>query len=136
MAEEYEQLLDKALAEMPEFVFEKHRFEIPKVKGHLQGNKTVISNFLQIADLFRRRPEHMLKYVLKELAAPGGIRSGQMILGSKIPASKINEKIQKYANEFVLCGECGKPDTQLEKEKTVTYLKCTACGAKNVVKGA
>lgn len=135
MADPYEQLLDKALDEMPEFVFEKHRFEIPKVRGHVQGNKTVISNFLQIASLFHRRPEHVLKYILKELAAPGGIRNGQLILGTKIPASKINEKIHKYANEYVLCGECGKPDTQLEKEKNILYLKCTACGAKHVVKG-
>ena len=131
---DYEALLDKGLKEMPEFVFEKHRFEIPNVRGHVQGNKTIISNFLQIASLFHRKPEHMLKYVLKELAAPGGIRNGQLYLGAKIPASNINEKVRKYANEYVLCGECGKPDTQLEKEKSITFLKCTACGAKNTVK--
>ncbi len=131
---EYEELLNKAVEELPESVFEKHRFEIPKVMGHIQGIRTIISNFLQIANHLRRKPEHMLKYLQKELASPGIIKAGQLVLGRKIPASQINEKVQKYANEFVLCHECGKPDTKLETEKNISYLKCTACGAKHAVK--
>ena len=57
-----------------------------------------------------------------------------MILGAKVPASRLNEKIKKYAEEFVLCNDCGKPDTKLEKEGEFTYLKCMACGAKHYVK--
>ncbi|PIN70689.1 translation initiation factor IF-2 subunit beta, partial [Candidatus Woesearchaeota archaeon CG11_big_fil_rev_8_21_14_0_20_43_8] len=45
---EYEKLLKQAYDNMPESVFEKERFEIPKAMGHLQGNKTVIANFLKI----------------------------------------------------------------------------------------
>ena len=78
---------------------------------------------------------HLLKYVLKELATPGEIKkSGSLILGTKVPAPRINEKIRKYANEFVFCFECGKPDTQIVNEGELTYMKCTACGVKNFVK--
>ncbi len=130
----YEELLESAYARMPQAVVEKHRFEIPKAKGHLQGSRTVVSNFLQIVSLFRRRPEHMLKYILKELAAPGSVKGGLFIIGAKVPASKINEKIEKYAHEFVLCSECGKPDTELVEEKNLKWLKCTACGAKHPIR--
>ncbi len=133
--EEYKSMLNEVRKNLPEVVFIKERFEIPKVVGHIQGNRTIISNFLQIASTLRRDVDHMLKYVLKELATPGEVKkSGSLIMGTKVPASRINEKIRQYANEFVLCSECGKPDTQLIKEDGVNYMKCTACGAKNVVK--
>jgi len=120
---------------LPDSVFEKERFEIPKVRGHVQGNRTVLSNFIQIANALRRPAEHMLKYVLKELATPGEIKkSGSVMMGSKISAARINEKIKKYADEFVLCAECGKPDTKIEKEGGFAYVKCQACGSKYPVK--
>ena len=131
---DYEQLLTRARENLPESVFEKERFEIPKVRGHIEGNKTVISNFGQIAETLRRRPEHLLKYVLKELAAPGLMRGGLLVLGTKIAASRINEKIRQYAHEFVLCSDCGKPDTEIIAEKDFSFLKCSACGSKNPVK--
>ncbi len=132
---DYKKLLKGAREELPKSVFEKERFEIPKVRGHIQGNRTVISNFLQIANALRREPEHMLKYVLRGLATPGEIKkSDSVMVGSKVPASRINEKIRQYANDYVFCSECGKPDTKIEKGKNVTFIKCMACGARHHVK--
>lgn len=131
---EYEKLLKRARERMPKSVFEKERFEIPKVKGHIEGSKTIIINFQKIAATLQRQPEHMLKYILKELATPGSFKLNRLIIGAKIPASRINDKIRQYANEFVLCQDCGKPDTKLEKEGDFTYLKCLACGSKRTVK--
>jgi translation initiation factor 2 subunit 2 len=130
----YEEMLKKGRKELPESVFNIERFEIPKVTGHLQGNKTVISNFHQIADTLGRSPEHLLKYVLKELATPGHLTRNLLLLGAKVPASRINEKIRKYATEFVLCPACGKPDTKLIKEGELSFLRCNACGSKHSVK--
>ena len=132
---DYKTMLENIRKNLPESVFVKERFEIPKALGHIQGNRTIITNFLQIASTLRRETEHLLKFVLKELATPGEIKkSGSLILGTKVPASRINEKIRQYANEFVLCYECGKPDTAIVREVGLTYMKCTACGAKNIVK--
>ncbi len=132
---EYEQLLKRARERLPQSVVERERFEIPKVKGHLEGNKTVISNFSQIANTLRRPVEHLLKFILRELATPGDIsRSGLLILGAKVPAARINAKIREYAYEFVLCPQDGKPDTDMVREGDFTYLKCNACGYKQPVK--
>ena len=131
---DYAAMLKKARKELPEIVFQKERFEIPKIQGHIEGNKTVLSNFGQIASTFQRPPANMLKFVLREVATPGAIRGQSVVMGSKVPASRINEKIRKYAEEYVLCRECGKPDTKLVEEKGITRLKCMACAASHVVK--
>lgn len=130
----YEKMLDKARSELPESVLKVERFEVPKVIGHIQGNRTVISNFYQIADALGRDPEHLLKYVLKELAAPGELKKNALIIGTKVNAARINEKIQQYAHALVICSECKRPDTKLIKEGDVVFMRCLACGAKKPVK--
>ena len=133
--EDYKTLLESARKQLPEHVFQKERFELPKVIGHIQGNRTIISNFLQIAGTLRREPDKVLKFILRELATPGEIKkSGSVIIGTKIPASRINDRIKQYANSYVFCYECGKPDTKIEKDGSLNYIKCTACGAKHIIK--
>ncbi len=56
---DYKKLLKKAIKELPDSATTTERFEIPKVKGHMQGNRTIISNFLQIATTLGRKPEHV-----------------------------------------------------------------------------
>ena len=131
---DYENMLKEARSKLPESVKTRERFELPKVKGHVQGNKTIISNFHQIADVLRRDVDHLLKYILKELATPGDITKTAVIIGTKVSASRVNEKIKQYALEFVICKECGKPDTKIIKEGDISFLKCQACGAKNHIK--
>lgn len=131
---DYEEMLERGRKKLPKTVLETARFEVPKAKGHIEGNKTVISNFAQIADALSRDVAHILKYVLKELATPGEMRKSELIIGRKISASQINEKIEQYVNEFVFCAECKRPDTTLVKENRVTFIKCSACGAKQPVK--
>ncbi|PIN80060.1 translation initiation factor IF-2 subunit beta [Candidatus Woesearchaeota archaeon CG10_big_fil_rev_8_21_14_0_10_30_7] len=131
----YNNLLKRAQDNMPAIVHEIERFEVPKIRGHLEGNKTVISNFQQVAQILRRPIDHLLKFLLKQLATPGEIkRSGLLILGAKISASRINQKIKEYAIVYVLCAQCGKPDTEIKKENNINMMKCLACGAKNSVK--
>lgn len=130
----YEQLLKKAQEELPEQSQGGERFTIEKIKGHLEGNKTVLANLKQIAKSLQRDENHLLKYLLRELATPGKYEKDRTIFGTKVAASIINKKIKKYASEFVFCSECNKPDTKLIEEKGITYLRCQACGAKKPVK--
>ena len=131
----YEDLLKKAEEELPENITGGERFTIENVKGHLEGNKTVLINLTKIAKDLGRDIEHLLKYLLRELATPGKIIRGRVVLGTKVSAVKINKKIKKYASEFVFCSECNKPDTELVEEKGgILYLKCLACGSKKPAK--
>ncbi len=130
----YEEMLDIAMTNLPEHVVRKERFEIPKVTGHLQGNKTIITNFKEIVGILRREQAHFLKYLLKELATPGVVDGPRLVLSRKVNSSLINTKVASYANTYVLCGTCGKPDTQIIEKDGTTYLKCTACGAQKQIK--
>ena len=127
-------MLEEAIKALPQEIVVTERFEVPKAKGHIQGNKTVITNFNQILSTFRREREHFLKFLLKELATPGIFDGPRLVLGRKVSASLINQKIQQYAETFVLCSNCGKPDTQIMTKDDVVYLKCIACGAQKPVK--
>ncbi len=132
---DYKKLLEKAKKDMPKSVYEKERFEIPPVKGHIQGMKTRVSNLQQIANHLNRPIEHLLKYLLKELATPGKIEeSGLVIFGRKFSAFDFNSKIKQYADKFVFCKECGKPDTEFLKENNIMFIKCMVCGAKHPIK--
>jgi len=133
---DYEELLKKGREKLPESVFTAERFEIPGVKGHIEGNKTIISNFPQITDTLNRNPKHVLKFLLKELATPGDIKGNLLVLGRKISAGIINQKIGQYARKYVICSECGKPDSQITKETGIEFLKCTACGSKKPIMGS
>lgn len=126
----YDELLKRGRDALPEKTTSVERFNIPNVRGHIEGNKTIISNFLQIAQVLGRKPEHVLKYVLKELATPGELKKQFLVLGTKVPASRINDKIKKYAEVFVICKECNRPDTKMAKEGEVYFIKCQACGAR------
>ncbi|MBS3076736.1 translation initiation factor IF-2 subunit beta [Candidatus Pacearchaeota archaeon] len=132
--EAYEKLLDKAYKEVKVVGASSERFELPKVQGNVTGNNTFITNFAQIADSLRRPQEHLAKFLQKELAVSARIDSQRLILKTKLNSAKVNEKIEKYAKEFVLCPVCGKPDTEIVSEKGVKSKHCLACGAKSPIK--
>lgn len=132
---EYEKLLDEAYKKVRRVSVEgSERFEMPKAEGHFEGKKTIITNFSQISAKLRRDVSHFQKFILRELATSGQIESDRLILNNKIPSSKINQKIEEYTKEFVLCKECGKPDTEITKEERMSFMKCLACGAKHPVR--
>jgi len=126
-------MLERGKKSLPEISAGSERFVVPKITGHLEGNKTVISNFFQIASTLGRNPEHLLKYISRETAAKGEIKKQLLVFNTKLPSAKINEKIEQYVDRFVICKECGKPDTKLTKEGIVTFMRCQACGAKSAV---
>ncbi len=131
----YKKLLDEAYVKLKPLDRTRERFEIPKIEGHLEGNKTILNNLNQIASYLRRDIEHLYRFLLKELATPGSLKNSRVILQRKIFSLKINEKIQDYAKEFVVCKECGKPDTEIMKEKGFSFIHCLACGAKHSISG-
>ena len=127
-------MLDEGISKLPKRIVKTERFELPKVRGHIQGNKTIIINVNQIVSSFGRELQHFLKFLFKELATPGKMDGPRLVLGRKLNSKLINEKIKKYADMYVICKTCGKPDTKFIKKEGVNYLKCMACGAQQIVK--
>jgi len=131
---DYESLLSKAFEKLPKKEEQIDRFKVPMAETMIQGNQTIIKNFGQIAETLRRDPHHILKYLTKELATPAGLSDSRAILQAKISQKMVQQKIEEYVVDYVLCKECKRPDTKLTKEERITFIKCEACGAKSSVK--
>jgi translation initiation factor 2 subunit 2 len=124
---EYLKLLDKAYSELPEVLYKKERFEIPKVTGKIIKTRTIITNFKDIAKHFSRPEDHFYKFLLKELGVRGEYNNkGELTLHSRFQPTVLNKSVEKYFHEFVECPHCHSPDTILMNDHTL--LKCNACG--------
>jgi translation initiation factor 2 subunit 2 len=131
----YEELLEKAYAEMPAEVVKRERFEIPKASVQREGNRTIVKNLSQIAKALNRSEEHLYKYMVKSLGTAGLLESGRIILQGKFTEEEVQNELNAYVKEYVLCRECQSPDTEFRREERVLFVKCLACGAKHPVRG-
>lgn len=131
---DYEELLERAYKSLPKKRMERRRFEIPVAKTIVEGSKTIIINFKSIVDTLGRSEKMVMKYLLRELATSGTFDGQRLILKGVFSTIKINEKIREFSREYVICPECGCPDTMIIKEDRISFLRCTACGARRPIK--
>ncbi len=132
----YEELLERAFRELPKKkVVKSERFEIPKVRVQREGNRTIIKNFSQIAKALNRDEDHLFKYLVRSLGTAGFLESGRLVLQGKFTQEEIQKEIDDYTRRYVICRECGAPDTEIIKEERVLMIRCLACGAKYPAKG-
>ncbi|MEW6069111.1 MAG: translation initiation factor IF-2 subunit beta [Candidatus Thermoplasmatota archaeon] len=129
MTYDYRALLKRAREKLPERVKEKARFEVPKCDIFYEGKTTIIKNFAEITEVIRRDAHHLLAYLLRELGTAGVLEARRAVLKGNVSAESIEERVKDYVKNFVLCWECNKPDSHLEKSEGVLILKCDACGA-------
>ncbi len=127
--DEYDSMLERAMNKLPRMALRHQRFEIPKISSFIEGSRTIIKNLGDVASVLHRPQEEIFTFLLKELASRGDIEKGRAIIERPMKDEMINDKIKKYTNEFVLCKECGKPDTKIDVIEGHTALRCMACGA-------
>lgn len=130
----YKELLERAYMNLPEKIKRESRFEIPKIFSQIQGNRTIIKNFIKLSRDINRDSRHLLKFMLRELATTGKEERNSIICIGKFSNELLQNKFDKYVQEFVLCSQCNRPDTILVKERGLTFKKCEACGAKSSVR--
>jgi translation initiation factor 2 subunit 2 len=130
----YEDLLKKACAQMPEVSAKKERLELPRIFSSTVGLRTVISNFKEIANALDRDPQHILKYLTREMATAATYQDGRAIFQGKFRSDVFERLLQRYLESYVTCPVCKRPDTRVVKEKRLSFLVCNACGAKSAIK--
>ncbi len=131
--EDYLALLDRAKIACPETIENHERFELPEMDVLQEGKITVLRNFIDITDKLRRDPTHLLQFMLKELGTPGNIEGRRVVFKAKISPQQLNDKIQMYTETYVICSECGLPDTKMTKDGRTLMLECEACGARRPI---
>ena len=125
----YEDLLRRAQKSVSQVGVED-RFTLPTAELMIEGSKTIIKNFSDIADTLRRDQDHIFKFFLKALAVPGEIKGNRASFTGSFTQRQMDNRIREYARLFVICYSCGKPDTHIKKYDGQEKLKCEACGSK------
>jgi translation initiation factor 2 subunit 2 len=126
---DYGKLLDRAYTQVPDKKDAGARFEMPQPEVFFEGNKTILKNFSQVAKELRREEEHLQKFLTKDLGAYSLVSNDRLVFNKKLFGKKIGDSIKKYSAEYVICSQCGKPDTRFASMEGVKILKCEACGA-------
>ncbi len=124
--DDYLSLLDRAKTQLPETIEKHERFVVPEPDVFQEGKTTVFRNFGDVVDTLRREPEQILQYLLRELGTPGTMEGRRVVFKTRLTPQQIADKIQNYVDTFVLCSECGRPDTHINKEDRVLIFECEA----------
>ena len=131
---DYDKMLNEAEEKLPKINIDRKRFEIPRVRGRFEGNKTIITNINELLDSLHRPINMIIKFINKSLAVPTEYDGTRLTLKARILPQRINEKVLDFAKQFVLCEECGKPDTKIIEEDGQFYMRCMACATKTSIK--
>jgi len=130
----YEEMLEAAYARLPIRGGTGERFEIPRVFISSVGNRTFIQNFKEISDRLNRDPNHVLRFLSRELATAGSWKENYAVFQGRFLAEGIQRLINRYVSDFVVCPVCKRPDTRIEKQARFSFLTCEACGARSPVR--
>jgi len=130
----YDELLKRACAQMPEVSEKRERLELPRLLVNTVGMRTIISNFKELADALDRDPQHVLKFLTREMATAATFQDSRAIFQGKFQRESFERLLQRYLESYVTCPVCKRPDTRVVKEKRLSFLVCNACGAKSAIK--
>lgn len=126
----YGTMLDRAFDELPERPAEgSSRLSVPDAEGETDGAFTRLTNLSAIADALGRDPQHVHRAIQREFGTNGQYEEGRGRYNGSFDIADFEAAVDAYAQEFVLCSECGLPDTRLVTEDGVERLRCEACGA-------
>ena len=132
--ESYEKMLDELYSKLPEKTQHKERFEMPQVEISIEGNKTLFRNFSSIAQKIRRKEDMISKFLSREVAAPVRKEGEILIIQRKVNKILLQKKLEIFVKDYVLCFECGKPDTSIMNIEGIKTLVCEACGARRPIR--
>jgi len=130
----YDDLLKRAREQVPEVTLKKERLELPRLFVSMVGMRTTIANFKEISDTLDRDPQHILKFLTREMATAATYHDGRAIFQGKFPRDTFENLLTRYMDGFVICPVCKRPDTKIVKEKRLAFIVCNACGAKSSIK--
>jgi translation initiation factor 2 subunit 2 len=126
---DYEASLDRALDAVPDIGGSDERLSVPDATAQKDGAFTRLTNLSDIADALAREPEHVHRFIQRDLGTNGQYDDGRARYNGNFSGSDFDAAVSRYVEEYVRCSECGLPDTRLVIEDRTPMLRCDACGA-------
>ncbi len=126
---DYEASLDRAMENVPDIATSDERLDLPEPAAQRDGAFTRLTNLGEIADELSREPDHLHRFIQRDLGTSGKLADGRGRYSGNFDAKAFGAAIDRYVEEYVTCSECGLPDTRLVRENRTPMLRCDACGA-------
>jgi translation initiation factor 2 subunit 2 len=112
----------------------RERLEFPRIIMNTVGMRTIIYNFKDITNALDRDPQHILKFLTREMATAATFHDSRAIFQGKFQRESFERLLNRYMESYVTCPVCKRPDTKVVKDKRLSFLVCNACGAKSAIK--
>jgi len=141
----------KVLSEFPSFIERDYSYEelVARLFGMIQKpeekttvkikppivykegtTRTAWANFPQICQSINRQPEHVLQFVLAEVASTGSVDgNGRLLIRGRFQQKHMEKILRHYIVEYVQCHTCRSLETKLHKENRLLFMKCDTCGS-------
>lgn len=104
-----------------------YRYKMPKLEVRIKkNNKTYLLNLDKISESLNRTDEDLIKFFSYTLGVHCNKKDG--CINGKFDADQLQEVLQKYITDYVLCKVCGNPETKYVLTKKTVTLDCSACG--------
>ena len=117
----------------------EYRYKMPAVYGKIEGSgngiKTAIPNISEVGLSLHRAPGEVNKFFGCELGAQTTYSedTDRAIVNGAHTDDTLQNLIHRYVELFVLCPQCGLPETDYKIKNDCIYHRCAACGAKEMV---
>jgi len=117
----------------------EYRYKMPTVAGKVEGRgngiKTVIVNCQELALSLHRESGELNKFFGCELGAQTTMneKDDRFVVNGSHTDAILQEMVHRYVEKFVLCPNCGLPETKYKIKNGLIHHVCAACGAKELV---
>ncbi|MFL2520814.1 MAG: translation initiation factor IF-2 subunit beta [Halobacteriales archaeon] len=126
---DYEDLLTQAFETMPEVGSTHSRWNLPDPVVRPEGNVTVYENFKNTVDVLNREADLVLKFLQNEFGTSANIDdTGRARLTGSFSTDRVSSVIESFSKTYVICPDCGLPDTKLQEKNNSLMIHCEGCG--------
>ncbi|KAH8196354.1 hypothetical protein TruAng_009466 [Truncatella angustata] len=114
-----------------------YRYKMPrlqvKVEGKGNGIKTVIVNLSTVAQSLARPGGHVIKWFGLDLGAQTNMDppDDRWIVNGAHDGETLQKSLFVFIEKYVLCDDCGNPETDLSIKDEIVRKDCKACGARS-----
>src|SRR3972149_7614063 len=96
MKYDYKELLKRGCSQIPEVSLKRERLDLPPLYVSTVGMRTIISNFKDVAGSLDRDPQHILKFLTREMATAATYHDGRAIFQGKFRRDSFERLLERY----------------------------------------
>lgn len=125
---------EDSMVNIPRSIDDKYyRYNMPIMIINLsykaKKKNTELVNLNKIADSLKIEAKYIIKYISINLNTKFGINEqGEYYLYGVYNQSILEVELDMFIDKYILCLNCKLPETEMNINKGLIYLKCQACG--------